>query len=1535
MVGCLCGDFMIIYLLHNDKIVSFSLPKNISGSYILSDNIENSKRDLIKIEAVDGKWNAFSSDDVKVSYNKQVVSKIPLVPYCFYQLVLYDTEYITMYVCPGYEGQYTLKMIPQNTILTVGASNKCDIFYSNCGEQQLELKYQDGIFSFSNLNLAVPIYVNLVKKDKGYLKNCDVIFIMGLKIIVIGPYLYINNPGNTVDFFSNKFIDPTLELIAPSYDAKGRIFKDFYSEDDYFKKSPLFHNKIEQVEITIANPPSQTTNKGNPLLLEIIPSAIMSITSLLSAYFTISKYKSGSTDKESFILTIVMCIGMLFTGILWPFIQRGYEKINNAFTLGKTRSAYKKYLKNKKKDINELRLKEQVTLKDVYIDLDECKDAIMKRSSYLYSVNIDSDRFLSIRLGKGTIPFSAKYNFTKPEFTVEHNKLYDLVDNLLNDVKYLNDVPVSISLKEHNVIAFLNSPDVYKYDYAKNLLFQIVTLHSFTDLKIVVLTDATGDEEFSFLKKLGHCWDDAMSMRFFASDMSDALDISTYLENIFVSRSKKETNQFSISDGQYYLIVCDKASMYRDLNIVKDVLNSKINYGFSLVMFDDKVKNIPNKCSYFVNYGLSEATCFESEIRDDQLKKFIPEIYFDHFIDIDKYCTYLANIPMKVETMESQDIPTNLGFLEMYGVGKVEHLNASKRWKEADVVNSLSAPVGVDGNGNIINLDLHEKRHGPHGLVAGMTGSGKSEFIVTYILSLAVNYNPDEVQFVLIDYKGGGLAGAFENRKTGVKLPHLVGTITNLDQSEMNRTLASIQSELKRRQRVFNEAKARLNTGTIDIYKYQKLHREGKIEEPMSHLFIISDEFAELKDQQPEFMDQLVSAARIGRSLGVHLILATQKPSGVVDDQIWSNSKFKVCCKVQTPEDSQEMLGKADAASLKDAGRFYLQVGYDLYYVLGQSAYSGGAYIPSDKIISKVDNSILFVNNAGEIVKSIERDDNSKQVNDTVDLGEELSNVLKYVINEAEKGGFHTKKLWLDNIPDHIYLENIKLKYKDCMINEKGIINTPIGEYDDPENQKQGLVSLPLTLGGNCFIAGVSGSGKSTLLSTFILSTITSHSVDEVNFYIIDFANETLKRFSKAPQVGNVLTMDNMDKVSILLNRVESEIKNRKKILSKHELDYISYVRDKTLPPMPNYIVIINGFDAFREQFSDFIDEKFLSIVRECNKYGITFIITSTDPHGLYASHFDQFPQRIALKFSNPDDYMDFCDSKIVPSTNPGRGIIKIDGKPYQFQTALIVQENIMTNVLNQIFDQLNKIMPIKADQIPVMPDFVTIDQFKDKLVNLSSIPIGYNISTINPSYYNFDNLVNLILSSKSKKLISFLKPLVEMINSIQKVKVLFLDGNKKYNVSSVDGIKYYDSNFAGLVKFLKSNLDKYDKNTDNRIVIFISGYENIKKHLTEYYSKNVSDDNITLEDLIFQSFDSNLYRFVLCGTYSSTSVFENEKWYEYLSKKHGIVIGNSFDDQEIIVAKSLEDEYRLNLDDTNAIVVRNSNKEIITYVSD
>ena len=331
------------------------------------------------------------------------------------------------------------------------------------------------------------------------------------------------------------------------------------------------------------------------------------------------------------------------------------------------------------------------------------------------------------------------------------------------------------------------------------------------------------------------------------------------------------------------------------------------------------------------------------------------------------YLTYHM-LPRLKAGNEISTLPKMISFLDMFGVGKVEHLNSSQRWKENNPVRSLAAPIGVGIDGEQFILDIHQKYHGPHGLIAGMTGSGKSEFIITYILSMAVNYRSDEIAFLLIDYKGGGLTSAFEDPVKGVYLPHLVGTITNLDGSAINRSLISIQSEVTRRQRVFKETASTVEESTIDIYTYQKLYREGKVSEPLPHLIIIADEFAEMKQQEPDFMDNLISIARIGRSLGVHLILATQKPSGIVNDQIRSNTKFRVCLKVQDKADSTDMLKRPEGAEIKETGRFYLQVGYNEFFALGQSAWTGADYYPKDELIIKKDDSVTFIDNMGQIL---------------------------------------------------------------------------------------------------------------------------------------------------------------------------------------------------------------------------------------------------------------------------------------------------------------------------------------------------------------------------------------------------------------------------------------------------------------------------------------------------------------------------------------------------------------------------------------
>ncbi|PJN91176.1 FtsK/SpoIIIE domain-containing protein, partial [Bacillus sp. mrc49] len=185
------------------------------------------------------------------------------------------------------------------------------------------------------------------------------------------------------------------------------------------------------------------------------------------------------------------------------------------------------------------------------------------------------------------------------------------------------------------------------------------------------------------------------------------------------------------------------------------------------------------------------------------------------------------------------------------------------------------------------------------------------------------------------DYKGGGMAQPFR------QIPHLLGVITNIEGSKnfSARALASINSELKKRQRLFDRYEVN------HINDYTDLYKEGKAEEPLPHLFLISDEFAELKNEEPDFIRELVSTARIGRSLGVHLILATQKPGGVIDNQIWSNARFKISLKVQDANDSKEILKNGDAANITVTGRGYLQVGNNEVYELFQSAWSGAPYL--------------------------------------------------------------------------------------------------------------------------------------------------------------------------------------------------------------------------------------------------------------------------------------------------------------------------------------------------------------------------------------------------------------------------------------------------------------------------------------------------------------------------------------------------------------------------------------------------------------
>ncbi len=824
-------------------------------------------------------------------------------------------EALILYTCPVNDESRIRVALQQEGEFTVGSVGDNAISCNNplISPNHIKLKYQGNQWFLRDLNSKYGTFVNGISVSNTAdisLQHGDVIFIMGLKIILIGNQIIFNNPLNSVKYNSNLFQEVAPLEKIPIMEVSEE-YKDIslYEENEYFIRSPRFMELIEEKDFKLEAHPSIQEQEDTPLLLTMGPMLTMGTTSVVMLATSIMSYQRNNSDLTSILPTMAISLSMLAGTLLWPSINRSYQKKMQKKKKAKIEKKYETYLFEKDKELAELStIQKQILLSNNISPL-ECYKLIISHSRSLWMRELPQKDFLTLRLGVGSVPLKIHLNYPEEHFKLEEDTLEDKMRAIVEKYKNIEGAPIVESFTEKNIVAITG-----KYEYVKNytdlLILQMVTFHSYYDLNLVILTNSTNAEGWSYLKQLPHIFRNDKQMRFFATDFDEWKEVTSYLQGVFKTREesirKNEHNKDDIYKNfyPYYMIITDDYKTIKDYPLIEGILNQEGNLGFSLLILHSTLANLPTKCKSFIGINdWQHGGIFESELSKDTQRMFQIESLND--VDFRKDELMLANIPIENRN-ESFLLPKTFGFLEMYEAGNVEQLNSLEKWKINNPILSLAAPVGLSTNGNLFKLDLHEKEQGPHGLIAGMTGSGKSEFIITYILSMAINYHPDEVQFVLIDYKGGGLVGAFENKETGIRLPHLAGTITNLDTAEINRALASIESELKRRQALFNEAREKLNEGTIDIYKYQKYYREGLLDTPISHLFIISDEFAELKSQQPEFMDQLISTARIGRSLGVHLILATQRPSGIVNDQIWSNTRFRVCLKVQDTSDSNE-----------------------------------------------------------------------------------------------------------------------------------------------------------------------------------------------------------------------------------------------------------------------------------------------------------------------------------------------------------------------------------------------------------------------------------------------------------------------------------------------------------------------------------------------------------------------------------------------------------------------------------------------------
>ena len=1295
----------VALISENGAFQTMWLPAAMEGRYRFRDDFNSSLP--LYIESDGNQWVAYAEKGAFFQTAGAVEQEsLPLADQLIAQISFQGREY-AMYTeinRPG-DNVFLPYYLEERLDYVIGRSPDSQLCYPNgtVSRKHAVLHWDRDAWSIIDCDSTNGTYVNGRRVRQARLANGDIIYIMGMYVLAGSGFVSINNANDRVRVNTPRIrrIYGENDVFFPPYPADRRA-------KDLFDRQPRKKIALEPDPIEIESPPMPLTANKIPLLLRMGTPMVMGGRALVTGNLV-----------------------MTLTSLVFPALTQGLTEKDRKEYEAKRLLVYRDYLAGKEQELLQEKSEEEDLLDECYPDLSsvlgfaKIKDRLWERR------NIDED-FLNLRVGTGQLPLIAERRFQDRGFELEPDILQDEMYALAERPIFLENVPIMFSLKTDYITGVLGFSKG-SVDLLRNLVMQLVLTHSYDEVKLVLLAGETYRSDFDFIRYLPHNWDNERSIRFFAVTRSDALQISEYLSKEIEGMLDKDQRKALKRDQAAYVVLALSKELFDCVESLKGILSEGEYAGVSVVAAFD---GIPKECSRIIDLrARPKLVALASAGQDDQ--------QFD-LDDCDKTAAHSAMREiMGLKLMigsHAYALPNMVTFLEMFGAGRVEHLNPLRRWAENNPVKSLSVPIGVGTDGRLFFLDLHETRQGPHGLVAGMTGSGKSEFLITYILSMAVNFSPDEVAFILIDYKGGGLADAFENKDRGIHLPHLVGTITNLDGASIDRSLMSIKSELTRRQTIFKDTKQRMGEGTLDIYDYQKLYRNKKVDEPLPHLFIISDEFAELKQQQPMFMDELISAARIGRSLGVHLILATQKPGGVVNDQIWSNTKFRACLRVQDRGDSMEMLKRPEAAELKHTGRFYLQVGYNEYFAMGQSAWCGADYVPQDQVVEERDDSVQFLDNAGQPVLSV-KPETARQNAES----RQIVAIVNYLSDLAKREHIQPRSLWTEPLSDKIELSTMLEEFP----KPKAGITAIVGTVDDPELQRQFPLYINLLDFHNMLLAGFAGSGKSSFVRTVLYSLVSWYTPEDLNYYIVDLSDGALGGYSNLPHCGAYLTQKETASMGRLMELIKGIITQRKALFAEAEVS--SFETYRKFQAVPLILFIIDGYTKMKNvEGGESFFLKLPEYLREGASYGIRFLVTCNHLPEVGYQAVQEFDGRISLQAKDRYEHADILGVRctVSPPDVRGRGMCVQEGRPLIYQAAMLDCNEDDQRQVSLLRDRLQRIAErdrnaASAVRLPMIDDKQPYEDFCESFQR-ERIPLGYAARDMKPVAIPFQQLYSM-----------------------------------------------------------------------------------------------------------------------------------------------------------------------------------------------
>ena len=892
--------------------------------------------------------------------------------------------------------------------------------------------------------------------------------------------------------------------------------------------------------------------------------------------------------------------------------------------------------------------------------------------------------FLQLYAGLGTVSW-------QPPLESDHGERSTQVLEALAEASHLERVAVPVDLASGGVVGIAGDR-ACALALARSLVCQAAVHHGPADLRIAVLTDPDETSAWEWTKWLPHTQDvDAGGgARLLAGRPDDA---DTLLRGLLEAGRERKANKEPGQEGEsgpVLFTVVDAVGLTEGRNApARAVLRGDAGPVAGIVLAST-ADRLPAVCATVIElrdpFGTADLTALQ---RGGAVEGMLAA---GVSVSTARCCALaLARFEDPEITAAGASLPSRVDLTALFTDDVADPEALRRRWQTSGNDPGLLAPIGVTEDG-VLTLDLvHD---GPHGLVGGTTGSGKSELLRSLVAALALGADPQHLNFVLVDYKGGS---AFDEC---ARLPHTVGLVTDLDAQLGERALRCLEAELHYRERLLRQA------GATDLPGYLRL--PAAAETPLPRLVVIIDEFATMAAELPDFMEALVGIAQRGRSLGVHLLLATQRPSGAIKDNIRANTNLRIALRVQDVGDSTDVIGVRSAAHIGrgQPGRAYVRLGPSEVVPI-QSALVTGV---SGKNSGRVDVAPF----------QFGRHPRPPQPN-RASAEDEASDLERIVAAAraafAATGMSEPRRPWPEPLPTDLPLDAVT----DPQAVPEGTALVALA--DDPDAQAQYPVGWDWTK-GNLLLYGLVGSGTTTALAALALSLATSATPDDFHLYVLDFGAGELAPLEGLPHSGGVITATEGERQQRLVRWLRTELDRRREMGPGQRGE-------------PKLVLLLDGYATFRAEYDDpaveWVQDYLARIISEGPALGVLTVTTADRISAVPAALSSTVSQKWVFHLADPYDYAAFgLKHQSVGVLPPGRAVVTTTGQLIQIGLPTPTLAEAVTRVAAGV--SAAKRRPTTLSTLPTEVDLTVLRTDMNLDTQMWSVPVGIAESTLAPA---------------------------------------------------------------------------------------------------------------------------------------------------------------------------------------------------------